>query len=133
MAFYEVIFEPGDHSIVSADSDQEVLGFATEQHQRAKSGLPGGPAGHRADRIVRILKYDQHPGEDNVHMTAKAAAARFKEVADLSTTDDGVNLAEVARVLVPPVVLDTPVHESNYAVKEVGELDPSDWGGEALT
>lgn len=133
MQHYEVIFEVGTHSVVRADSDEEILAFAKEQHQRAKSGLPNGPAGDRADRIVRILRYDQHPGEDVTTFSAKDALARFKEMAEASTTQEGVNLEDVARNLVPPIVLDTPVHESNYAVKETGELDPEMWGGEALT
>ena len=48
MPFYEVIFESGDHSVVNAESDDEVITALAEQHQRAKTGLPGGPAGHRA-------------------------------------------------------------------------------------
>lgn len=134
MPFYEVIFEVGTHSVMNAESDEAVQGFAEIQHQRAKSGLPNGPAGDRADRIVRILKYDEDPGNPTTDMPIKDIQARVKEVAaDLDADADGnVNLAEVARNLPMPAVLDTPVHESNFAMQETGELDPTSWGGEAL-
>lgn len=136
MPFYEVIFETGDHSIVQADTDEEVQTAMAEQHTRAKSGLPGGPAGNRAERVTRVLKYDMHPGDDSlVNMVdPKGATARFKEVLDdADVTDQGqVALSALSEALVPPVVLDTPVHESNYAYKESAELDPTTWGGEAL-
>lgn len=134
MPFYEVIFEVGTHSVMNAESDEAVQGFAEIQHQRAKSGLPNGPAGDRADRIVRILKYDDDPGNPVTDMPLKDVQARVKEVAaDIDTDADGnVSLQEIARNLVPPAVLDTPVHESNFAMQETGELDPTSWGGEAL-
>lgn len=136
MPFYEVIFEAGDHSVMQADSEDEIVAALAEQHQRAKSGLPGGPAGHRADRVTRCFVYDEHPGDDKhvVEVDPKAAVSRFKEVLDSNdvTAEGNANLQELARQLVPPVVLDTPVHESNYAYKETGELDPTSWGGEAL-
>ena len=86
--------------------------------------------------MTRCLKYDEHPGDDKHvnEVSLKDATARFKEVVDgLDTTAEGnVVLSEAANQLVPPVVLDTPVHDSNYAYKETGELDPETWGGEAL-
>jgi hypothetical protein len=133
MPFYEVIFEPGYHSVMEADSDEDVLAFATEQHSRAKSGLPSGPAGDRADRVARIFRYDEHPGDD-AHVTnldEKQTTARLKEVMEQVDMSAPNSLQVVAENLVPPVVLDTPVHESNYAYKESGELNPEDWGGEA--
>lgn len=134
MPFYEVIFEVGTHSIMNAESDDAVASFAGIQHQRAKSGLPNGPAGDRADRIVRILRYDSYPGDVVVDMPAKDVAARLKEVmADIDTDAEGnYNLQELARQLVPPAILDTPVHDSNFAMQETGELDPTTWGGEAI-
>jgi hypothetical protein len=134
MPFYEMIFEVGEHSILNADSDEAVAEAAKIQHQRAKSGLPNGPAGDRADRVVRILKYDDDPGNVVTQLSEKEVAARLKEVLSEMDTDSSgnVNLEEVARTLVPQAVLDTPVHESNYAMQESGELDPALWGGEAL-
>ena len=133
MPFYEVIFEAGDHSVVQADSEEEILGAVKEQHQRAKSGLPGGPAGHRADRIVKVLEYDEHPGDDK-HVTdldEKQTKARLAEVMAEVDMSDPRSLELVKEKLVPPVVLDTPVHESNYAYAEQRELDPASWGGDA--
>lgn len=134
MPFYEVIFEVGTHSIMNAESDEAVQGFAEIQHQRAKSGLPNGPAGDRADRVVRILRYDDDPGNPVSVIPAKDVTARVKEVVSaIDTDEDGnVDLQEVARNLVPPAVLDTPVHESSFAMQSTGELDPTSWGGEAL-
>lgn len=118
---------------MEAENDEAVIAAVKEQHNRAKSGLAGGPAGHRADRVARVLRYDEHPGDDK-HVTdldEKQTMARVREAMEEVDMSAPNSLQEVARVLVPPVVLDTPAHDSNYAVKESGELDPASWGGEA--
>ena len=133
MPYYEMIFEVGTHSILNASTDEEVINAAKEQHQRAKSGLPNGPAGDRADRVVRILKYDNDPGDIPQAQPAKDVKARLADlVAEHTDANGNVNLTALSTLVEERAVLDTPVHESNYAAPSTGELDPKSWGGEAL-
>lgn len=128
MHHYEVIFEDGDHSILAAEDDAEVLRFAKEQHQRAKSGLPGGPAGHRATRVAKILKYDAHPVDLTPDgYSVDELASNLKAVAD----DNGVVSTHQLQALAKrPALVNSGPHESNFQAKESGELDPADWEGE---
>lgn len=133
MPFYEVIFEVGEHSVMFDDDDEKVRAAVEIQHQRAKSGLPNGPAGDRADRIVRVLKYDTHPGDVSTTLPEKDAKAHLAAALEAATSADGkVDLTVLASKVELRAIIDTPAHDSNYALKEVGELEPTTWGGEAV-
>jgi hypothetical protein len=87
--YYEVIYETGAHSIAQYDSDEEAISAITEQHNRAKNGMLGGPAGttHPAERIVRVLKYHRHPVELNEAQLANAddMSAKLGEIVERIT------------------------------------------------
>lgn len=136
MSYYEVIYETGAHSVVSGDSDKEVLKGIREQHQRAVNGQDGGPAGHPAERVKTVLKYDKHPGDFGAEGTVT------KEVlgTELSTLKTGlsdengvVNVEEFAagvRAISSPVdhgALAESRHASMFKAKEVETLDPKGW------
>lgn len=131
MPFYEVIYENGEHSIVSGDDDDEVLNGIAEQHRRAAAGLPGGPSGIQAVRIKRVLKYDEHPGSryESQAVPVKMAQEVLDAAVKTSAVGDLVSVNELVAALreaVDPQVKSDP-HESNYKAKEVAELDSKKW------
>ena len=143
MAYYEIIYENGEHSIANYDSDEEALSAINEHVRRAKAGESGTPqstprndvpetpaanATWAAQRVVKVLKYDQHPADYadsanalSVEVAEKTVAALAKEIAD----DNGiVNMQELAIAVsnsTSPSV-DSKPHDSNYKMKETGEL-----------
>lgn len=128
MAFYEVVYETGSNSVAQYDSDEEATSAAEAQHTRAKSGLPGGPTGHAAERVVAVLKYDKHPatfGEDQ----SFSADVATKTVSDLITalTDDNgvVSKTELAAAILntSEAVTEKKPGESIYKMKEKASLD----------
>src|SRR6516164_7785968 len=88
--YYEVIYETGTHSIVSGESDEEVLGGLRAHQARATAGDLGGPAGHPAERISKILVYDRHPGDYALSMTSDVAQAELAELIKKVTDANGV-------------------------------------------
>jgi hypothetical protein len=129
---YEVIFENGDHSVMSGTED-DVVAFATEHTRRAKAGEPGGPSGEPASRIKRVLEYDGDPGDlsANPHLSKDVAASTIKEATKAATDSNGVvDMVALSQSLVPQAITPSGPHESNYAAEEKAELDPSLWGGE---
>lgn len=73
--FAEVIYETGSKSVVSYE-DVNTLELGLREHnRRAIAGEPGGPGGHAAERIKRVLLYDEHPGEYNSSGMVNAQSA----------------------------------------------------------
>jgi len=134
--FYETIFENGLHTVASYDNDEEALRAIKEHHRRAVSGETGGPAGHPAERIKRVLVYERHPddygqtGTVNVNHLNEAVAVFMEEKA-LGGLVSVNEAAAMIRDLSDPVVDSSP-HESNYLMTESRELSPDgwSWGGE---
>jgi hypothetical protein len=127
MPFYEVIYETGAYSVVQADTDEAALEGIKAHHARALEGIVGGPTGHPAERVKRVLKYDEHPGDymGSGLVTAKEAKAAVDAVA----VGDQVSVWEAAaaiRNLVDPLA-NTAAHESNYKAPEVAELEEAAW------
>ncbi|HEY6019354.1 MAG TPA: hypothetical protein VIY48_05445, partial [Candidatus Paceibacterota bacterium] len=129
--FYEVIYETGTHSVIFAESDEDALPGLNEHHRRAVEGEEGGPTGHAAERIKKVLKYEEHPmataGNQNVN------ADGLKEMVNTIIEEKGVggevSVPEVAaaiRQLTSPVALNNDPHESDFIASEVGELK-GDW------
>lgn len=133
MPFFEVIFETGEHSIMQADDQSYILSFANTHHARAKAGLPGGPAGYPAERVVRILTYDEDPAELSASpfLSKDVAASTIKQAASISTEDGVLDVNAFIHEMAPVAIVDTEAHESNYSAAETGEIDPSLWGGES--
>lgn len=126
MPFYEIIYETGAHSMAEYASDDEAMEALSAHMQRATRGEQGGPSGHSAERIVKVLSYGSHPGEYNASQLFPVEEA--KDVINQCIYDaalgDHVSLPEVAarvRDLSNPLVNSKP-HESNYKQKEDSEL-----------
>jgi hypothetical protein len=128
--FYEVIYETGTHSIMSAESDEEALQGLEEHQRRALAGETGGPSGHPAERIKKVLKYHKHPMEaaDNQNVSVDSLKEHVNAVIDAKALGDEVSVPEVAagvRDFTSPLVLNNPPHESDFIAAEVGELTGS--------
>jgi hypothetical protein len=141
MPFYEIIYETGNKSVAFAESDEEMLQGAQNHHERALKGEPGRGAStprhdlgdgapqvqdYPAERIVKILRYDKHPGDLNEDMTMSADVLK-KELEGELKGKDVVNLHEVAaaiRELANPHDADgAGKQESQYKMKEDKELE----------
>ena len=126
MAFYEIIYETGAHSIASYADDDECLRAVTAQHERAVSGQPGGPTNHPAERVARVLCYAEHPATfaETQAVSKDELVAYFNGVIDKVAVGDLVSVPEVAaevRDFTNPM-LDSGPHESNYKAEESREL-----------
>jgi len=135
--FYEIIFETGSNSVAFADSDEEIAQGLEEHHKRAKSGMPGGPTGHPAERISSVLVYDKHPGDYGQEQ------AFSKDVA-LKTVESLIEEHADENGIVGKHVLTQAIHETSnalvplekqerlgtqYKMKEKRELDSALWEG----
>jgi hypothetical protein len=130
MPHYETIFEDGSYSIASYKNDEEALQAITAHHERATKGEPAllsDPEGRvKATRIVKVLKYDEPPGDLlEAQVLPEDQVKKELETAISDSTKDGVtDLRELAariRDLSNPLVVSEP-HESNYKAKETEEL-----------
>lgn len=123
----EIVFEPGSKSVVSYDNEQELKDFIQEHHSRALAGEAGGPTGHPAERVTKVLLYDQHPA--NWGAGGRVWSDKTKELIDGMTQDNSFDLHQLTTALrdeVSPVFTqDQGRHESLYKMKETGELDLS--------
>jgi hypothetical protein len=143
LPFYEIIYETGNKSLASYDSDEEAEKALTEHHRRAMTGepatplstarpdVPGGPiTTWVAERIKKVLVYDTHPGDylgDQVVQADDVRAAFEKAVADKSM-QGMVHLPTVladVRDMTNAVHVQTPENrqDSQFKQKEDRELD----------
>ena len=128
MPFYETIFENGRCSVVECASDEEALEGAKAHHERAKAGLPGGPTGEPAERIVKLLKYDEHPNNFNLADTLPAdqLEAEVKSLINELKDKNGIVavgvLASEVRGLSHPMHRVSGAHDSKFKMPEVAEL-----------
>ena len=129
--FYELIYESGDSSVMTADSDEEALEGIKEAHKRATSGkrsLQSDPNSPPAVRIKRVLVYEKHPNEylpDQVIKTSEA-----NEAVKALAGEGGVSvpmLVEALRGLTDPLINNPAPHESKFHMKEKRELDSKEW------
>jgi hypothetical protein len=150
MPFYEIIYESGEHSIAFYENDDEAQSAIGAHVGRAKAGEPGSPQSTArtdltpeespipvsqqrwaAQRVAKVLVYDEHPADyaeqaSNIsaEVAQKTAADCINEVKD---TNGVVNIQQLAAALLEttaPRMLDdeTGAHESNYKMKETKEL-----------
>jgi hypothetical protein len=148
--YYEVIFETGNHSVAQYNDDDEAQNALRAHHARATSGQLGTPqsqprsdltdadlalAGQTqwpAERIVRVLKYDNHPADWGVgqKFATSDINATVQQLTGALDKDGTVNVQELAaqiRDLTNPQVAgrENP-HDSNYKMESTGELS-TDW------
>ena len=124
MPFWEVIYETGNMSVISVDDEKAAKAGLAEQHRRARDGEVGGPTGHPAERIKRVLVYDTHPGEDQTGLHKDEALARAKELINALADENGVVDARAVADAFVPVPLDGSAgpHDSKHFAKETDEL-----------
>jgi len=129
--FYELIYENGDSSVMSVDSEEEALEAIKEAHRRATSGersLQSDPASPPASRIKRVLVYDRHPGDYGEDQMVKSN--EVGEAVKAHTKDGTVdirNLVSSLRGLTDALINNPAPHESKYQMKESSELDEKEW------
>src|SRR3982751_1061999 len=98
MPFYELIFETGTHTVAEYADDEEMKSAVQGQHERAVIGADGGPAGHPAERIKQVLKYDYHPVAYNSNMQLATGDAQAELKKAIAALDVGgtVSIMELA-------------------------------------
>ena len=123
---WEVIYETGSHSVVQPENEEDAKEALKEQHRRASAGEQGGPTGHAAERVKRVLVYDDHPANILNTMHKDEALARAKEVVNELADENGVvDLSAVGREIEYRPRVESGPHESNYRMDETDELDLS--------
>lgn len=134
MPFYEIIFETGNHSIAMYEDDDEASRALTEHHRRAKAGEAAQATNEQmgpAERVAKVLKYDQHPAEYMLTQTVSVEELEtaVSEAINANKVGDLVSVPEVALAVAmatSPVAISGP-HDSNYKMEESGRLDASRW------
>lgn len=140
--FYEVIYETGNMSVLSVDNEDDAKDALKEQHKRAMQGKPGQlessssphpftgeyqPQTHAAERVKRVLVYDQHPADlaEQTNAHKDVFSKHIKALIAAHTDENGiVDRDMVAQGLyVPTVNPDAGAHESKYtSAAEAEEL-----------
>jgi hypothetical protein len=146
MPFYEIIYEPGTKSVAQYADDDEALTALSAHHERAVNGQSATPMSTPrndlapgefrnmgnwvAERVKKVLVYDEHPSsymESQLLSTAEARKEVDSILKDIAVGDQ-VSMAELVsrvRAISDPVVPDPKVHESQFKMKEARELDLS--------
>lgn len=146
MPFYEIIYETGNRSVIQADSDEEAMQGIKNHHQRAAKGEVGrgestertdlspGEAGYNpmvmdypAERIARVLVYENHPGTYAEDQTVSKEVFNEQLKAYLADKDvvNVMDFSAFARDLVDPHAQPEARHDSQYKMEEESELDLS--------
>lgn len=125
MAYYEIVYESGEVSVASYESDEEASRAILEQHNRAKSGLKNGPQEAPASRIVHVWVYPTHPG--SLYEAGGMASDEVKSaVADLLKGKDVVDPAALAlqlQSITHPMIPDAGVHDTRFKMEADRELE----------
>lgn len=135
MPFYEIIYETGAHGVAYYESDEELSAALKAHNDRAMTGERGGPSGNPAERIAKVLEYDEHPANLNQDQTLSADVAKKELDAALkaATNADGVvsipELAAAIRDISRPIVDANAVspHDSIFKAKEKKEVGAEAW------
>lgn len=130
MPYYEIITESGTNMVGCYDSDDEMMSAVKAHHERAKKGQVGGPSGHAAERIVRVEKYDNHPGEVTAGMSADVAKKELATLVDEYSEGGVVDveaLALAARRLNSPLVAERTDRQSSMYVADAVETFTEGW------
>jgi len=130
MPFYEIIFETGAHSVAFYEDDNEAKQAVQAAHERAVSGgrsMSDGNESGPAERVTKVLVYDEHPATLNEEQTLSAdVAEKMVKDAVKRSSEDGVIsvpvLAAAVRDFTNPMVEESGPHDSNFKMKEAKEL-----------
>lgn len=128
--YAEVIYETGDKSVVSYETEDQLISAVTEQHRRAKAGEDAGPqTGRPAERVSRVLLYDEHPADaytNTISATDLASLASGLSVGGEVSQNELVSALSAAAS--PITEIETDRHASLFKAKETSELEPASWG-----
>jgi hypothetical protein len=137
--FVEVVFENGNSSVMSVESEAEAISAMAEQHRRAKSGELAGPAGGPAERIVQGFVYDRHPSDYNPADTLSADELNtlVPNLIEGLKDENGVvsvgALSQGVRGLSHPMNDDRGPHESIFKMEHESVITSADIeGGEEV-
>jgi len=127
--FYEITYETGRSSVARYADEAEAQSAIKAHHDRAVQGLPGGPVGAPAERVVKVREFDKHPNDLNPDQTMGADVLN-KELSSLVkglSDDNGVvdisRLAVEVRALSHPMVTHKETSfDSNFVMKPKQEL-----------
>jgi len=126
MQYAEVLFETGSKSIMSFEDEDELKGFLSEHHRRAVEGEAGGPTGQPAERVKKVLLYDNHPGDnDNTMVNASNISTLVSGMSKKGELDGYQLMAAIRDEMSPVYPVDQGKHESFYKTSDNGELDLS--------
>lgn len=128
--FVEVIYETGAKSVAEYADEQEALAALEAQHSKATTGEAGGPFGGPAERIKKVLTYDEHPatlGEGNLISVTDAKTHLSAKIDELAVGDQVSNmeLAAAIRDMSNPLTAEEGPFNSQFKMQETGELTGS--------
>lgn len=124
--YAEIIFETGSKSVQGPSDEDGVKRFCVEHERRAREGEEGGPTGHPAERISRVILYEDHPGNlHNPRVSVDAIQNLVQGMADKDGTIDHEQLTRALRDEASPLYpVNQGRHESLYKA-EGKEMDLS--------
>lgn len=122
--YAEVIYETGSHAVLSYENIDDLKSGLLTQHQRAVKGEVGGPTGHPAERVTKVLLYDEHPADYNASGTI--SAKDLASLADSLSVGGQISANELTQRLAymtSPVVLPAEGrHDSIFVAPSTDEL-----------
>lgn len=126
--YVEVIYETGNKSVAQYADEDEARQALEAHHNRATSGEMGGPYGGPAERIKKVLMYDEHPADfgSTGLISADEAKTQLSELVDSIAVGDQVSNMELAasvRELTNPHTNPEGPLDSQYKATETGELE----------
>lgn len=125
MKYAEIIFETGSKSLMSFDDEESLKSFLVEHTRRAMQGDVGGPTGHPAERIKKVLVYSDNPGD--LHADGLVPVDAVQKLVSGMEHSGLVNVEQLMSALrdevSPTYPLDQGRHASLYKAEEDGELD----------
>ena len=123
--FCEVIYENGEVSVAEYQTDEEATSAVTEQHNRAKQGGSNGPQGAQASRIVKVLKYDTHPGDYGTHggLSVDEVKTSINQLLTGAEAVDVQQLAQSISILNHPMQAPSTPHDSRFKMESTGDLE----------
>jgi hypothetical protein len=127
--FVEIIYETGAKSVAQYDTEDEALAAIEAHHNRAVSGEPGGPYGGVAERVKKVLIYNEHPGDLNSSGLLPVEEVKTELLAALDELSMGgqisnMELAAKIRALSDSHVANPQTaHDSQYKMQQTGELE----------
>jgi len=118
---YEIVYEDGSFGVANYADDDEALAATQAHHERATKGqssILSEPNAPKATRIVKVIRYDEPPGDlhESQTLSEDEVNSRLKDLVAGASADGVTDLRALAagiRDLSNPFVAGEP-HDSNY-------------------